>query len=84
MLAESNFLVAPDTGLLIWTIVALTYGPVVLYAGVVTALKGHWLWLAIGLLTVGLVFLYSAFLPAAPDSEWGRRRDRRARRRASG
>jgi hypothetical protein len=75
--AESEFLVAPDAGLLIWTALVLVYGPAVLCAAVITAMKGHWTWLVVGLLTGGLALLYSTFLPARPDSEWVRRRDRR-------
>jgi hypothetical protein len=84
MLPEAQFLVAPDTGLVIWTIIALVYGPVVLSAAVVTAVKGRWTWPVIGLLTMGLLLLYSAFLPARPGSEWVRWRHRRDRRRSAG
>jgi hypothetical protein len=45
--------------------------------GIVTALKGRWGWLAVGLLTGGLLWMLTAFLPAAPQSTCARRRARR-------
>lgn len=71
LLADSHsFTVAPSAFLVVWTLLALS----VLAAAVVTALKGRWGWLAVGWLTVGVVWLYSAFLPALPGSVWARRR----------
>ena len=46
---------------------------------IVTAMKSHRGWLAAGLLTIGLVCLYSAFLPAKPGSLWARRISRSVR-----
>lgn len=46
----------------------------VLSAGIVTALKGRWGWLAVGLLLGGTLWLFTAFLPAAPGSAWANRR----------
>ena len=75
LLAESGeFLVSPNAGLLLWTALVLVSIP----CGVITALKGQWTWLAIGLLTGGLLWILTAWLlPAAPDSWWARRRARR-------
>ena len=61
--------VGPNLGLVVWTIVAAS----VVVAGGVTAAKGRWGWLLVGLLTGGLAWLYSATLPAVPGSVWGRR-----------
>ncbi len=71
MLAEvvSNTSVGPSVGLVVWTIVAAS----LVTAGGVTAAKGRWGWLLVGLLTGGLVWLYSVTLPAAPGSLWERR-----------
>ena len=69
-----SFTVAPNLGLLLWTI----YSFASLGAAVVTALKGRWGWLVVGVLTGGLAWFYSATLPAEPDSTW----ERRARKRA--
>ena len=58
--------------MIVWTVLALLFVP----AAIVTALKGRWAWLIAGLL-LGFPLLVSAFLPAAPDSAWARRRDQR-------
>ena len=46
-----------------FTIVTLT-------AGIVTALKGRYGWLALGLIPLGLPWLVSSFLLARPGSVW--------------
>ena len=76
LIAESGeFLVSPNAGLLLWSALAFI---LITASGVVTALKGQWMWLAIGLLTCGLLWILTALLlPAAPDSWWARRRARR-------
>ena len=43
---------------------------VTLTAGVVTAARGRWVWLALGLFLLGLPWLISAFLLARPGSLW--------------
>ena len=65
----SNTNVGPSLGLVVWTIVAAS----VVVAGGVTAAKGRWGWLLVGLLTGGFAWLYAATLPAAPGSVWSRR-----------
>jgi hypothetical protein len=70
----SSFTVAPNAALVAFTVLAA----LACCAGVVTALKGHWVWLIAGMFT-GLTFFYSAFLPAMPDSAWARASARRAR-----
>lgn len=62
-----------EAGLVIYTILLA----VAACLGLVTALKGLWLWVIAGLLTTGLAFLISAFLPAKPGSLWARRIARR-------
>ena len=76
LVAESGeFLVSPNAGLLLWSVLALSLIPA---CGVITALKGQWMWLAIGLVTGGLLWILTALLlPPAPDSSWARRRARR-------
>ena len=74
---------APTIPLEVWafTIVTLT-------AGIATALKGRYGWLALGLFLVGLPWLVSSFLLAKPRSAWatalyGPEKLSRAERRAS-
>ena len=80
---------APDVGasstipIEVWafTIVTLT-------AGIATALKGRYGWLALGLFLFGLPWLVSSFLLAKPASAWagalyGPEKLSRAERRAS-
>lgn len=66
----------PNAGLLQWSAVAAC----LVIAGCVTAAKGRWGWLLAGMLTGGLLWAYSAFLAAAPDSLWARRATLRSRR----
>jgi hypothetical protein len=56
---------SPTAPLEIWafTIVTLT-------AGVATALKGRYAWLAVGLFLLGLPWLVSSVLLARPGSAW--------------
>ena len=68
---SGEFLVTPGLGLIVWTVLVVLVVP----AGVATALKGRWGWLVAGLV-LGFPLLVSAFLPAAPDSLWARRRGR--------
>jgi hypothetical protein len=74
---------APTIPLEIWafTIVTLT-------AGIVTALKGRYAWLALGLFLLGLPWVVASFLLAKPGSAWatalyGPEKLARAQRRAS-
>jgi hypothetical protein len=66
--------VSPSPGLIVWTIVM----GLVLVAGAVTAAKGRWGWVLIGLLTGGLLWLATAFLAPSADSFWVRRGSRAA------
>jgi hypothetical protein len=45
----------------------------VVVPGIITALKGQWLFLAVGFLVGGIVWLIVAFRLARPDSFWARR-----------
>lgn len=64
----SNVTVTPSLALVFWTIAAACC----VGAGCITAAKGRWGWLLVGLVTGGLAWLFSAFLIAAPDSLWAR------------
>lgn len=72
--ATGEFVVAPAPGLILWTVLIGS----LLIAGGVTAAKGHWGWVLVGLLTGGLPWFVTALLPAAPDSMWTRRFERPA------
>jgi len=74
---------SPTIPLEVWafTIVTLT-------AGIVTALKGRYAWLAVGLFLLGLPWVVSSFLLAKPRSAWatalyGPEKLSKAERRAS-
>jgi hypothetical protein len=67
-LSIADFVVAPSPGLIAWTILL----GLLLVAGAITAAKGHWEWVAVGLLTGGLPWCVTAFLHAAPGSLWAR------------
>jgi hypothetical protein len=56
---------SPTVPLEIWAFTILT-----LTAGIATALKGRYVWLAIGLFLLGLPWLVSSFLLAKPGSAW--------------
>jgi hypothetical protein len=55
----------------------------VVVPGVVTALKGQWLLLAVGLLVGGIVWLIVALRLARPNSFWARRFYGKEKRRRS-
>ena len=81
--AAGDFGPSPTVPLEVWafTIVTLT-------AGIATALKGRYGWLALGLFLLGLPWLVSSFLLAKPRSAWaallyGPEKLSRAERRAS-
>lgn len=76
MSADSQFIVAPGLGAILWLVFVLA----VIAAAIATALKGRWVWLAVGIVLGGLPLLYSAFLAPEPESIWARRA---ARRRAA-
>jgi len=70
--------VSPSLGLILWTLlIGLAF-----IGGCVTAAKGQWGWLLVGLLTGGLPLLVTAFVSALPGSLWARfvGRDRAAQR----
>jgi hypothetical protein len=69
--------------------VAAVWLAAVIPAGVITALKRHWLYLVAGFLTLGTMWLVGATTLAAPDSWWAARfyddeTARRATRRDAG
>jgi len=62
-------------GLLLWILwVALVATP----AAVIVALKGQWLWLALGFVTAGIAWVWGALQPAKPGSVWHRRAQSRS------
>jgi hypothetical protein len=67
--ADADFVVTP--GPFFW--LAVCFWLCTLLGGLVTALKGRWGWLAAGLVFGGALWLFTAFLPAAPGSVWARR-----------
>ena len=82
-LAVRVFAAAPEipVGVWIFTLVTLT-------AGIATALKGRYVWLALGLFLLGVPWLVSCFLLAKPGSSWatalyGPEKLSRAERRAA-
>ena len=62
-----SFLVTPDPFLMAVSLLVLG---LVVTGGVVTALKGRWGWLAVGLLLGSLIWPLTALLPAAEGSRW--------------
>jgi hypothetical protein len=72
--ADGTFTVAPSAGLILWTLYVLA----VFAAAVMTALKGQWRWLLVGIVFLGPLLFYAAFLPTEPDSVLGRRKARRS------
>jgi hypothetical protein len=76
---NDSITVSPAWPLLVYTAYALFMAA----AAVVVALKGRWIWLLVGMFTLGLAILAAAFLPAEPDSTWARRARRRQSRRTA-
>lgn len=73
----------PRIALEVWAFTILT-----LTAGIATALKGRYGWLALGLFLLGLPWVVASFLLAKPGSAWatalyGPEKLSRAQRRAS-
>lgn len=68
LLAGSSVTVGPSPALVISTVIAL----MAICAGIVTLMKGRWVWVVVGIFTSGLAFFYSAFLAPKPDSLWAR------------
>jgi len=78
---SDSFLVTPDLWVMAWSLVCVV-------GGVVTAAKGRWGFLVVGVVLGGLTWPLSALLIAAPDSLWARtfyggRKMSRARREFS-
>ena len=81
--AAADLGASPTVPLEIWAFTILT-----LTAGIVTAAKGRYAWLALGLFLLGLPWLVSSVLLAKPGSAWatalyGPEKLSRAERRAS-
>jgi hypothetical protein len=66
--ASGRFLIAPNAGILIWTVMAM----ILVTCGAVTAAKGRWGWLIAGLVTAGILWVAGALQPARPTSAWSR------------
>jgi hypothetical protein len=64
----SEFVVSPGPVLIAWSVLI----SLALLAGAITAAKGRWRWVLIGLLTGAVPWLATAFLAARPDSLWAR------------
>jgi hypothetical protein len=82
-LAAADLGASPTVPLEIWAFTILT-----LTAGIVTAAKGRYVWLALGLFLIGLPWLVSSLLLAKPGSIWatalyGPEKLSRAERRAA-
>jgi hypothetical protein len=82
-LAVADAGAAPTIPVEIWAFKILT-----LTAGIVTAVKGRYGWLGVGLFLLGLPWLVSSFLLAKPGSAWasalyGPEKLSRAQRRAT-
>jgi hypothetical protein len=82
-LAAADVGAPPTIPIEIWAFTLLT-----LTAGIATAAKGRYAWLAVGLFLLGLPWLVSSFLLAKPRSAWatalyGPEKLSRAERRAS-
>lgn len=69
IVANGEFVISPN-----WWLLALAC--CWLGLGTVTAAKGRWGWLLLGVLLGGLLWPISALLPAAPESLWDRVRRR--------
>jgi hypothetical protein len=83
VLTAENFGASPEVPLGVWAFTLVT-----LTAGIVSAIKGRYGWLALGLFLLGLPWLVSSFLLAKPGSAWatalyGPEKLSRAQRRAS-
>jgi hypothetical protein len=66
--ANGVTVVAPSWGVVVFTVLLA----VALPCGVVTAMKGRWGWLVLGLMTSGLLWIVGALQPPAPASLWQR------------
>lgn len=66
--AASETIVAPSLGLVVWTALVV----LLLVCGAITAAKGRWGWVGVGLLTGGLPWVVTAFLKPSRDSLWAR------------
>ena len=77
MSAGGQFTVAPDLGLVLWTV----YCFAAVGAAAVCGLKDRWISLIVGLLTFGVGWFIGAVLPAEPGSAWERWARRRSARR---
>lgn len=66
LIAAGDFVVSPSVGLIAWA-------AFIWLAGGITAAKGLWRWLLIGLLTGGMLWFVTAFFKADPTSLWVRR-----------
>lgn len=82
-LAAGDFGASPEIPVGVWIFTLLT-----LTAGIATALKGRYVWLALGLFLLGVPWLVSSVLLAKPGSAWatalyGPEKLSRAERRAS-
>lgn len=77
--ADHVLTVGPSLGLIVFAVLGLS----LLACAVVTAMKGRWGWLALGLLTAGVLWTFGALQPSLPGSLWERLRSRRTRRLAN-
>ena len=66
-LAAADLGASPTVPVEIWAFTLLT-----LTAGIVTAAKGRYVWLALGLFLLGLPWLVSSLLLAKPGSVWAK------------
>jgi hypothetical protein len=72
---SGNFVIGPNLTVIGFSVLVLIAAP----CGIVTAAKGRWGWLALGVLTSGLLWIVGATQPPRPGSLWLRLAARRSR-----
>jgi hypothetical protein len=71
---ESDFVVEPEAGLLLWLVLAAVATAAAAAGAIVLALKRQWLWLAVGIAVWPVLLVGPFVLAARPDSPWARRK----------
>ncbi|MDQ6777438.1 MAG: hypothetical protein M3071_14755 [Actinomycetota bacterium] len=70
--AGSTLYVAPNAGVIIWTLIVILIAMALLACGLVTAAKARSGWLIAGLVTGGILWVLGARQAALPRSLWAR------------
>jgi hypothetical protein len=71
---NGNFVVGANLTVIVFSVLVCIAAP----CGIVTAAKGRWGWLALGVLTSGLLWIVGALQPPRPGSLWRRLAARRS------